>query len=149
MSKQLKPTGKKYGRFILFFDHLPDGEPCLCLGSRTARDLIPGFIVPNSVKSKRSAFVIPLKMAYLYAESKSGEPSHYLMQRSFLIADHLGLDTEKSTIRNIVDAILDGIPDLIGMMPLDTSLTMKQIEQKAEKHGLVAKLDGKTILDAS
>lgn len=105
--------------------------------------------MPNSVKEKRAAFVIPLKMAYLYAESKSGEPSHYLMQRAFLVAKHLGLDSEKSTIRNIVDAILDGIPDLVGMMPLDTTLTMKQIEAKAEKHGLVAKIDGKTILDAS
>lgn len=144
-----KPHSKRFGAFIRFYDHLPGGEPCLCLGNATARDNVAGLLLPNSVKSKRSAFVIPLKMAYLYAESKSGEPSHYLMQRSFLIAKHLGLDSEKSTIRRIVEAILDGIPDLVSMMSLDTTLTMQQIERKAEQHGLIARLDGKTILDAS
>ena len=149
MSKLFKPHGKSYGSFYRFFDHLPDGEPCMCLGTMTARDRIKGFLMPNSIKEKRAAFVIPLKMAYLYAESKSGDPSHYLMQRSFLVAKHLGLDSEKSTIKNIVDAILDGIPDLVSMMPLDTTLSIKQIEQKAEQQGLIIKMDGQTVLDAS
>ena len=144
-----KPAPRQYSGFILFFDHLPDGEPCMCLGSRTVRDKIKGFILPNSIKSKRSAFVIPLKMAYLYADSQTGGPSEYMMRRSFLIANHLGLDCEKSTIRRIVDAILDNIADLVLMPPLDTSLTMKQLEDKAERHGLVAKMDGKTLIDAS
>jgi hypothetical protein len=146
---KIKPASRKYGGFIAFFDHLPDGEPCLCLGSRTARDRIPGFIMPNEVKSKRSAFVIPLKMAYLYADSQTGGPSHYMMQRAFLIAKHLGLDGEKSTIKSIVDAVLDNLADLVAMPPLDTTLSMAQIEKKAEQHGLIAKLDGKTIIDAS
>ena len=149
MSKQLKPHGKKYARFIRFFDHLPDGEPCLCLGSSTTRDRIKGFIMPNSVKSRRSAVVIPLKQAYLYGDGKSGEPTEYALVKSFEIATLLGLDVEKSTLHSIVDAIIGGLPDLISMMPLDTSLSKKQFEEKAARHGVVVSIGDRKIFDAS
>ncbi len=134
-----RPAGKSYREFNLFFSYVSpttnvdDTEPCMCLGRAGIR---------------RSAWVIPLSSAYMYADSESGEPSDYLVGKAAEIAHHLGLGVTRDTVFKICSVIVDNLPELIRMPPW-AGLHQRDIEQAAERQGLKIKLNGQELLDAT
>ncbi len=137
-----------YSNFSVFCDYLPDGTPALCLKSRSWADKLPRFVLPNSIASKRKVFAITMETAHEYVKcGKSGAPSIELMKKAHLIAHILGIDNDKWTIFNIINAVIDGIQDLSLMKPRDES--KDRFIKQAEKDAVVIKIGDKTVLDAS
>lgn len=92
------------------------------------------------LKQTRGAFVIPLNCAIDYVDS-NGYPTEWAINRAHVAAEVMGLDQTRPTIMNIVDAILDGIEDLIAMPP-EPDLWKKAIGDA------VLKMDGKVVSEA-
>lgn len=89
-------------------------------------------------------FVIPQNMMYAYAKS-DGYPTPRCMAQAFVAARVMALDETKSTIENIVSAILDFIPELKNMPPEPQAFNarvMKSIGEIALYEG------GKKVLEA-
>ena len=129
------PSSKSYNDFVVFYQYVEiEGEkqPVMVLGA-------PKY---------KSAYIIPLANAYLYADSISGEPTDHLMVTAITIARALRLGDEKFTTHRIMSAIVDNLPDLISMPPAP-QMTEKDVMDKAEREGLVMKLNGNTVIDAS
>lgn len=127
-----KPQMKRYNGFNVLFDYVgQDDEPCMALG--------------NPIN--RSSYIIPLDSAYKYADSKTGEPTGYLVTASMQIAKALGLFPDKATCFRIAEAVVDNLPDLIEMPP-KAVLTAKQMEKEIEKAGLVVNMNGEKLIDA-
>ncbi len=134
-----RPSGKQFGEFRLFFSYVSpttnveDTEPCMCLGRAGI---------------KRSAWVIPLSAAWMYADSETGEPTEYLIGKAVQIAHHLQLGVTRDTIFKISSAIVDFLPDLIKMPPW-AGLELADIERAAERHQLKVALNGEELLDTT
>lgn len=134
-----RPPGKTYREFNLFFTYVSattnvsDTEPCMCLGRAGVR---------------RSAWVIPLSCAWMYADSETGEPSEYLIGKAVEIADHLGLGVTRDTVFKISSAIVDNLPDLIRMPPW-AGIGLDDIAREAERHQLKIALNGEELLDTT
>lgn len=115
----------------------PTARPMVCIGgkgawkTRTIKGIFCSFqwvdltseglgaanacmvlINPNSMD--RQAYVIPQERAYLYGH-KDGTPTQHLITAAFAAADKLGVGINRSSIRNVVDIIIDGLPDLVLM----------------------------------
>lgn len=91
--------------------HWVNGEPAMVL-------------FPAQKKIGAAAFVICLSAAHLYARA-DGYPTEYLVKQSITAAKVMAMDTERSTLRNIADVILDGMEDLIKMPPEPTFPTAR------------------------
>jgi hypothetical protein len=81
-----------------------NGEPALILFPKRKQTLNSG------------AFAICLSAAYQYANS-DGSPTPYAISQALRGAEAMGFFPDKMTCIRIVDAIIDGIPDLIEMPP--------------------------------
>lgn len=81
------------------------------------------------------SFMIALSAAYLYADSESGQPTPYLLQRAFTVASVLGLHPDRSTIRRICDAIVDNLPELIRMPPWEAYKRSMDVGSDAAPEG--------------
>lgn len=88
---------RRHGDLAVSFQWV-NNEPAMCLFN------------PN--KSKSPAVAICLSAAHLYADSKTGAPSHYLVEKSLAYSDILG-----SSPRKIANVICDSMPDLVDMPP--------------------------------
>jgi hypothetical protein len=134
-----RPPTKKYPEFTLFYSYVSatnkvdDTEPCMCLGRAGI---------------KRSAWVIPLSAAHMYADSQTGEPTKYLIGKSVEIASHLGLGITKDTCFKIMSVIVDNLSDLIRMPPW-AGFDMDQIVREAERQQLKVTLNGEELLDTT
>lgn len=134
-----RPPSKQYPEFTLFYTYVSatnkvdDTEPCMCLGRSGI---------------KRSAWVIPLSSAYMYADSQSGEPTEYLVGKACEIAHHLGMTADRSTVFKIASVIVDNLSDLIRMPPW-AGIGIDEIAKKAEAQQLKVKLNGETLLDTT
>lgn len=86
---------------------------------------------------------IPIKNAHECVDSRTGAPTHYLIQCAHIMCVAMGMYPDASTLRRIADIIVDGIPDLVGMPPFserrDTDMAPPETAE------LVIKRDGETI----
>lgn len=134
-----RPSSKTYPEFTLFYSYVSpnsnvqDTEPCMCLGRAGI---------------KRSAWVIPLSVAFMYAESDTGEPTDYLVAKAVEIAHHLGLAADRSTVFKIASVIVDNLPDLIRMPPW-AGVDIDQIAKEAERQQLKVTLNGEELMDTT
>ena len=107
-----------------------DPEACMCL-------------FPTTLKRDAGAYAIPQGSAHEYATS-DGNPTSHLMTAALKALVTLGyLHTDKAAWQRIVDAILEGLPDLIRM-PSDQP---GQLDIKRAAIGIEAraKVAGQTI----
>lgn len=140
MSATKTPSPKHYGEFVLGFAYVSpsnrrdDMEPCMWLGRATA--------------ARRAAWVIPLSSAYAYADSQTGEPTQYLLDRAISICIDLGIAVCRHSTYKIASAIVDNLPLLVEMPP-HAGLTLADIERAADQAGLVVKVNGEEVIDAT
>jgi hypothetical protein len=97
-----------------------NGEPALILYPKNPASLNPG------------AFVLPLESAFKYADSKTGAPTRYCIQMANKAAEVMGLFPDRFILHRIVDAIMEGLLDLIEMPPEPTGLNQKQAQEIGE-----------------
>ena len=91
----------------------------------------------------RTAVAIPLSMAHEFTEDDAA------IEKAVQYAERLyGGYFTWNDVYKIVDLISWGLVDLVGTKPPPT-ITKSDIERLAEKHALIVKRDGQTILDAS
>jgi hypothetical protein len=74
------------------------------------KEMALGIKAANLKKSPM--FAIPLSSAYLYADPK------YLIEKSFFIAEFLGMFPDQFLVNRIADTILSYLPDLVRSKPL-------------------------------
>ena len=86
--------------------HWVNGEPAMVLfpGNRTASPLI-------------TPFVIPLSVGHQYVNSDGHPNLVNAMAAAIEAAQCLGMAPEMSTIHRIIDAIVEGMQDLVCMPP--------------------------------
>ena len=78
----------------------------------------PSMILYRPGPTERTrAFVMDMRDAHKYADSKTGGPSKTLFMDSVQAANTIGLTADKYSIKRIMDIILDGLPDLVKMPP--------------------------------
>ncbi len=90
------------GDLTLSFQWL-DGEPALFLYPRYRR--------------RGAAFVVPLALAHAWAHVDGHPDLSHAIPSAMNAAQALGFSTDRSVIRGIVDAVVDGLPDLLMMPP--------------------------------
>ncbi len=93
----------------------------------------------------KGAYVIPQQHGFLFG-TREGNPTAHLATTAFSAAQQLGFDMrDKSAIRQIIDIIIEGLPDLI-LMPSEPPDAPEVIVENAVK-GIeaTAKLNGKII----
>ena len=115
------------------FEDIPEhaNVACMCL------------FRPSSID--RGAYIVPQPHAYLYGD-KRGNPTQHLLTAGFAAAETLGFDMrDKMAIRQIIDIIIEGLPDLILMpseAPDNSDAIVKRAVQGIEA---TAKLNGRTV----
>lgn len=109
-----------------------DGEPALFLYPL----LKLGGLRPG-------AFVIPLASAWKYVHSNGHPNVEYIVQQAGKAADVMRIEISSMTLKVIIDAIADGLPDLLEMPPEPPEHAVKT-EPVGE---LAVKLDGQTVLE--
>ena len=134
MAKEI-PSPKDYSSFVIIFGYAEiEGEQ--------------EAIMAVCGKKSRRSYYIPLKNAYQFADSISGEPTDHLLVTAITIGSALVIGEDKYIVKEIADAVVDNLPELIEMPP-PKELTQKEVLAKAERQGLVVQLGGETIIDAS
>lgn len=89
------------------------------------------------------AYVIALSAAFKYADSRTGGPTQYLVQASFLAAQQLGFaKTDTFAARKIAEVIVDSLPDLVEMPPEPQQFNQEQARAIGE---MAIKIDGQTV----
>jgi hypothetical protein len=112
--------------------HYVNGEPALVLYKK------PGVGTTN----RPGAYIIPLESAYKYADAKSGLPTTYAIRQAVIAAEQIGFFPDSFTVTRIIDAIVDGLIDLIEMPPEPQGMSQKQAEVVGE---MIVKCGGRTI----
>lgn len=77
----------------------------------------PAMFLYPAGKERGGAFVLPIDSAHQWVMSNGHPDLAHAIPVAMQAAKTMGLDTDKSTIRRIVDVIIDGIPDLLRMPP--------------------------------
>lgn len=115
--------------------HWINGEPSMVLfpGNRTASK----SVVP---------FVIPLSVGHQYVNSDGHPNLLNAMSAAVDAAQCLGMAPEMSTVHRIIDAIVEGMPDLV-MMPPEPSWANQPRPGPAVGE-LAIKVDGRTVHEA-
>jgi hypothetical protein len=98
-------------------------------------------LFPIRAKMDGGAYAIPQENAYEYATAE-GKATPYLMVAAFNAAQSMGFFPDKSTVHRVVDAIIDGLSDLVRMPSeqpgqLDIKALLKGIEAKVKVNGQV------------
>lgn len=124
--------------FLEWFDPERDevgmGEPALII-SRANKFALSG---------NRGCATIMLEQAYLYADSKRGEPTPRLMLFSKSACEAMGMEPSRMNIFAIASAIVDALPDLVAMPPAPNP--DKFASRKAKPIGEVSlTVDGKCV----
>lgn len=115
------------------FENTPEhaSVACMCLFRPASQD--------------HGAYVIPQPHAFHYGTA-NGEPTPHLMTAAFAAAQQLGFDMrDKHAIRQIIDIIIEGLPDLILMpseAPENSDATVRAAIKGIEAS---AKVNGRTV----
>lgn len=117
------------GDIVVSFQWVND-EPALILYPRKSMAATPG------------AFVLPLESAFKYADAKTGGPTPYCIRMAHKAAEVMGVMNDRFMLHRIVDAIMEGMLELIEMPPKPTGLNQQQTAELGE---IVLKRDGRTI----
>lgn len=112
--------------------HWVNNEPALVLYKKGA-----------GILGNPGAFVIPLESAFKYADANTGMPTRYAISQAHVAAGVIGFMPDGGIIHRIVDAILDGLIDLIEMPPEPTGMNQKDTAAVGE---LLVKINGETRL---
>jgi len=92
------------------------------------------------------AFVIAISAAFKYADSRTGEPTPYLVRASVQAAQQLGFtNSDTYAARKVAEVIVDSLPDLIDMPPEPQQFNQEQAAAIGE---LSIKVDGETVHEA-
>lgn len=83
-----------------------NGEPAMILFPKKRPTLESG------------AFAVALSAAFQYVKSNGDPDLNYIMPQAFQAAKVMGFFPDKAIITRIIDAITDGIPDLVEMPPI-------------------------------
>lgn len=146
----------------------PNARPMVCIGganawkTRTIKGIMCSFqwldlsaegletanacmCLFNPSRTMAGAYVIPQQNAYMYGH-RDGTPTQYLLTAGFAAAQQLGFDMrDKSAIRQIIDIIIEGLPDLILMPsepPNNSEIIIKEAVRGIEA---TARINGKVI----
>lgn len=104
-------------------------------------------LYPRISNGSRASAIIGLSAAYKYADSRRGEPTAYLLERGFQITRHLGMVVTSGTVRKVVDAIVEGLPDLIAMPPEPPELELTRRLKEGRAGEVVLTADGEKIAE--
>ncbi|MEF8794428.1 hypothetical protein [Thiohalorhabdus sp.] len=96
MPYRMEQTHHRANGVVVFYEHVND-EPAMILG--------------RQVMGEGRSFIIGLSSAHNYTDD------YYLMDQARKAAEVLGLGTDKPTVVNLADAILDYLGDLVRMPP--------------------------------
>lgn len=121
------------GDIVISFQWV-NGEPAMCLYPKNPRTLNPG------------AFVLSLDVAFKYADSRSGSPTPYCIEQAARAAQVMGFFPDKFIVTRIVDAIMEGLLELIEMPPQPTGLNAQQTQEMGE---MIVKMGGRTIYEGA
>lgn len=115
------------------FENTPDHAcvPCMCLFRPT--------------NTGRGAYVIPQAHAFLFG-TRAGHPTNHLLTSAFQIAEDLGFDMrDKHAIRQCIDVVIEGLPDLV-LMPTEPPNTTEILVEQAV-HGIeaTARINGRKV----
>lgn len=117
-------------------DEIGVGEPALIL-ARANKFALSG---------NRGCATIMLEQAYLYADSKRGEPTQRLIKFSSDACTAIGFEPSRMNIFAIASAIVDALPDLVSMPPAPNP--DKFASRKAKPVGEVSLMvDGKRVVE--
>ena len=113
----LSPAGGnaiRRGDLVLFISFVPDGNGYQANGMDSKQ---PGFCIGRVKHGRVTAhdnkcWVIPLSEAWRYANS-NGEPTTYFLKRTADIGNYLGLGDSLHVRRQIWEAVLNYMPDLL------------------------------------
>lgn len=123
------------GEVVLALQYLhcgePETEPCMALFAANPSPTLGG------------AYVIPQRNAHLHATNQ-GHATPELMGAAFKACVAMGLHPSKSLVHQIMDVVLDAVPELLRMPSIPASAAP---EPKRLVHGieLSAKVNGKTV----
>ena len=111
-----------------------DPEPTMCL-------------YPAHPSRKAGVVMIGLSSAYKYADSRSGDPTPYLVQQTIPFAEHMGMVATSGLLRKIADTVADFLPDLLKMPnePLELEAIRKAKEGKVGEMAIIA--NGEKVLE--
>lgn len=102
------------------------------------------FLFPCKKEGQVSVFVIPLPSAYNYVKSNGDPDLDYLNPTALKAAVHMGfMRTDRYVIRSIIDAICDGMPDLVSMPPEPKDHVEQAVQNNVGEMSLT--IDGETI----
>lgn len=107
-----------------------DDEPCL-------------FLHPAG-QQRGGAMAVPLSSAHLWAHSNGHPDLSHAIPAAVRGAKTMGLCVTHATIRHIVDAVVDGLPDLLDMPPAPASRTSEHAPVVGEAS---IQVDGETVLE--
>jgi hypothetical protein len=93
------------------------------------------------------AYVVPQQNAHRFGH-RDGTPTQHLLTASFAAAQQLGFDMrDKQAIRQVVDIVIEGLPDLILMPsepPNGSSAIMKELVRGIEAS---VKVNGRKVYE--
>jgi hypothetical protein len=147
----------------------PSARPMVCIGgggawkTRTIKGIFCSFqwvdlsadgldkanacmVLLNPRSMDKTAYVIPQQRAFEYGH-KDGSPTQHLLTCAFQAAADLGLSINRSTVRAIIDIVIEGLPDLI-LMPSEPPDSPEVVIRNAVL-GIeaAAKVNGKTMYE--
>ena len=110
---------RRIGEFVLAFQYVNDEEAMVLYPARPSRSA--------------GAFVVCLSSAYKYAGS-NGYPTKYMLEQAVTACKVMDMQPGRSTLRAIIDVIVDGLVDLIEMkpMPAEFEQPMGEVEVQAD-----------------
>jgi hypothetical protein len=111
-------------------------------------DAEPAMVLFPAVPGEKSgAFILGLSSAYKYADSDTGEPTDYLLKQVIPIANVLGMFATKYLLMAIADAIVDEMPELVGMPPEPGQFELDRRKAEGRMGELTLKSGGQTIAE--
>lgn len=118
MRRSITVDGGTYvrrGDLVLWVSYVPDGNGYQANGMDSKQPaLFIGHVKRDRVKADdNKAWCLPLSDAWRYA-TPEGDATTYLMQRTADIGNHIGVGDTLSARRQIWDAILSRLPDLLA-----------------------------------
>jgi hypothetical protein len=102
----------------------------------------------NAMMMNVGAFAIPMQNAYLFADSKTGAPTPFLLEQAYEAVKHIGLFADRDTTFRMVDAIVESLPDLLAMPDIPDERQETELFSKP-KLGIevVATRNGQTMFE--
>jgi len=126
----------RFGDLVIAY-HWVKGEPAMVL-----------YPNPRFASSQVVPYCLPLQSAHelVHGDTKGlGVNSEVLLQKASKAAELFGRENDYATIRQVADALLRGLDDLLRMPPQPAALEAK--ERPAPTGELALKVEGKTVFE--